>query len=324
MRRLRVAIIGLAAALTITSAGAQTYPSRPVTVVVPFAAGGPADALARALGERMRTSLGQTVLIENATGASGTIGVGRVVRAAPDGYTLGIGHVGTHVVNPAVFALPFDLLKDLEPVALLPSNSLLIVSKKAFPANDLKELIAWLKANPGKATAGTSGAGGGSHVNGVYFQNLTGTSFQFVPYRGTGPALTDLIAGQIDLMFDQASNSLGQVRAGTIKAYAVTARTRLPSAPDIPTVDEAGLPGFYTSTWYGMWAPKGTPKPVVARLSAAVMEALADPVVQKRLSDQGLEFPSPERQTAEALGAHHKAEIEKWWPIVKAANIKAE
>ena len=219
---------------------------------------------------------------------------------------------------------PFDLLKDLEPVALLPSNSLLIITKKTFPANDLKELIAWLKANPGKASAGTSGAGGGSHVNGVYFQNLTDTRFQFVPYRGTGPALTDLIAGQIDLMFDQASNSLGQVRAGTIKAYAVTAKERLPSAPEIPTVDEAGLPGFYTSTWYGMWAPKGTPKPVIAKLSAAVMEALADPVVQKRLGDQGLEFPPPDQRTPEALAAHHKAEIEKWWPIVKAANIKPE
>ena len=324
MRKLFPAIIGLVAALGIASAGAQTYPSRPITLIVPFAAGGPADALARALGERMRASLGQTVIIENATGASGTIGVGRVVRASPDGYTLGIGHVGTHVVNGAIFALPFDLLKDLEPVALLPSNSLLIITKKTFPANDLKELIAWLKANPGKASAGTSGAGGGSHVNGVYFQNLTDTRFQFVPYRGTGPALTDLIAGQIDLMFDQASNSLGQVRAGTIKAYAVTAKARLPSAPDIPTVDEAGLPGFYTSTWYGMWAPKGTPKPVIAKLSAAVMEALADPVVQKRLGDQGLEFPLPAQQTPEALAAHHKAEIEKWWPIVKAANIKPE
>ena len=209
MRKLFPAIIGLVTALGIASAGAQTYPSRPITLIVPFAAGGPADALARALGERMRASLGQTVIIENATGASGTIGVGRVVRAPPDGYTLGIGHVGTHVVNGAIFALPFDLLKDLEPVALLPSNSLLIVTKKTFPANDLKELIAWLKANPDKASAGTSGAGGGSHVNGVYFQNLTDTRFQFVPYRGTGPALTDLIAGQIDLMFDQASQFAG-------------------------------------------------------------------------------------------------------------------
>ena len=324
MRKLFPAIIGLATALGIASACAQTYPSRPITLLVPFAAGGPADALARALGERMRASLGQTVIIENATGASGTIGVGRVVRATPDGYTLGIGHVGTHVVNGAIFALPYDLLNDLEPVALLPSNSLLIISKKAFPANDLKELIAWLKANPDKASAGPSGAGGGSHVNGVYFQNLTGTRFQFVPYRGTGPALTDLIAGQIDLMFDQASKSLGQVRAGTIKAYAVTAKARLPSAPEIPTVDEAGLPGFYTSTWYGLWAPRGTPRPVIAKLNAAVVEALADPVVQKRLGDQGLEFPPPEQQTPEALGAHHKAEIEKWWPIVKAASIKAE
>jgi len=315
-----------AAALPAASriAGAQAYPARPITVIVPYPAGGPADALARTLGERMRATLGQTIVIENVTGASGTIGVGRAVRSPPDGYTLSLGHVGSHVVNGAIFPLPFDLLKDFEPIALLPSNSLLIVSRKSFPANDLKELIAWLKANPDKATAGTSGAGGGSHINGVYFQNRTDTRFQFVPYRGTGPAMSDLIAGQIDIMFDQASNSLEQVRGGTIKAYAVTSKTRLPSAPEIPTVDEAGLPGFYTTTWYGLWAPKGTPKDVVVKINAAVVEALSDPAVSKRLVEQGLDMPPRDQLTPEALGAFHKAEIDKWWPIVKAANIKSQ
>ena len=305
-------------------ARAQAYPARPITVIVPYAAGGPADALARILGERMRATLGQSILIENVTGASGTIGVGRAVKSLPNGYTLSLGHVGSHVVNGAIFPLPFDLLNDFEPVALLPSNALLIVAKKSFQANDLKEMIAWLKANPDKATAGTSGAGGGSHINGVYFQNRTDTRFQFVPYRGTGPAMADLIAGQIDIMFDQASNSLEQVRAGTIKAYAVTSKTRLHSAPAIPTVDEAGLPGFYTSTWYGLWAPKDTPKDTIAKLNEAVVEALTDPAVAKRLIEQGLDIPPRSQLTPEALGAFHKAEIEKWWPIIKSANIKSQ
>jgi tripartite-type tricarboxylate transporter receptor subunit TctC len=305
-------------------AGAQAYPSRPVTIIVPYAAGGPADALARVLSERMRAVLGQPIIIENVVGASGTIGLTRAVRAAPNGYTLSLGHVGSHVVNGALFPLPFDLLKDLEPVALLPSNSLFIVGRKHFPADNLKDLITWLKANPGKATAGTSGAGGGSHVNGVYFENATGTHFQFVPYRGTGPAMTDLIAGQIDIMFDQASNSLPQVRGGTIKAYAVTAATRLPSAPEIPTTDEAGLPGFHSSTWYGLWAPKNTPKDVVTSLNRAVVETLNDPAVIKRLREQGLDMPAREQQTPESFGVFHKAEIEKWWPIIKAAGIKPE
>ena len=305
-------------------ARAQTYPARPITVIVPYAAGGPADALARILGERMRATLGQSILIENVTGASGTIGVGRAVKSLPNGYTLSLGHVGSHVVNGAIFPLPFDLLNDFEPVALLPSNALLIVAKKSFQANDLKEMIAWLKVNPDKATAGTSGAGGGSHINGVYFQNRTDTRFQFVPYRGTGPAMADLIAGQIDIMFDQASNSLEQVRAGTIKAYAVTSKTRLHSAPAIPTVDEAGLPGFYTSTWYGLWAPKDTPKDTIAKLNEAVVEALTDPAVAKRLIEQGLDIPPRSQLTPEALGAFHKAEIEKWWPIIKSANIKSQ
>jgi tripartite-type tricarboxylate transporter receptor subunit TctC len=264
------------------------------------------------------------VVIENVTGAGGSIGVGRAARAPADGYTLSIGHLGTHVVNGAIYPLQYDLLNDLEPVALLTSNPMMLVTKNAVAAKDLNELIAWLKANDGTVTAGTAGVGSGSHFSGVYLQNLIGAKFQFVPYRGTGPALQDLVAGQIDMIVDQASNSLPHVRTGNIKAYAVTANTRLPAAPDIPSVDEAGLPGFHVSLWSGLWVPKGTPKEAVAKLNAAVMDAFADPAVRRRLGDLGLEIPPREKQTPEALGAHQRAEVEKWWPIIKAANIKPE
>src|SRR5262245_29277442 len=304
---------------------AQDYPSRAITLVVPFAAGGPSDTVARILAEPMRASLGQSVIIENVTGAAGTVGTGRVARAVPDGYTLVVGFWGTHVLNGALYSLQYDVLKDFEPIALLTSNPQLIVAKSAMPAKNLNELIAWLKANPDKASQGTAGVGSPAHVSGVFFQRMTGTRFQFVPYsRGAAPAMQDLIAGQIDLMFDQASNSLPHVRNSTIKAYAVTASARLPSAPEIPTVDEAGLPGLHISVWSGMWAPKGTPRSIMMKLNGAVADALANPSVRRRLADLGQETPSRELQTLEGFAAFQKAEIDKWWPIVKAANLKGE
>jgi tripartite-type tricarboxylate transporter receptor subunit TctC len=306
------------------SSRAETFPSRPITLIVPFAAGGPTDVLARILAEHMRTTLGQPVTIENVTGASGSLAGMRAARATPDGYTITIGHWGTHVLNAAVYSLQYDVLQDFAPIALIGNGPQLIIGKPASPARNLKELIGWLKDNPNKATAGTAGPGSGAHIAGVFFQNLTGTSFSFVPYRGAGPALNDLMAGHIDLMFDQATNSLPQVRGGNVTAYAVTSSSRLASAPDIPTVDEAGLPGLYIAYWHGIWAPKNTPGEAVARLNAAVVAALADRGVQQRFLELGQETPPPDRQTPSALKSHQAAEAEKWWPIVKAANIKAE
>ena len=322
---LGLATVAMALPAMSRNAVAQTYPSRPVTMVVAFGPGGPSDVIARILAEGMRGSLGQPVVVENITGASGTIGVGRVARAAPDGYTLVLGNWATHVLNGPMFSLQYDLVKDFEPVALVSSDPLMIVGKKALPAKDLKEFVAWLKANPDQATQGTTGAGGISTVGGLFFQRETGTRFRFVPYRvGLAAAMQDLVAGQIDFMIDTAANSLPQVRAGTIKAFAVTSKTRLSAAPDIPTVDEAGLPGLYALNWQAAFLPKGAPKDVVAKLNAAVMSALADASVQKRLAGIGQEIFPPAQQTAEALAAFQKSEIEKWWPLIKAANIKAE
>jgi tripartite-type tricarboxylate transporter receptor subunit TctC len=324
MRRRFIAGLMLACSLAAGGAGAQTYPSKQITLVVPFSAGGPTDTLARILAERMGRTLGQTVIVDNTTGAAGTIGVARVVRAAPDGYTIGIGHWSTHVVNPAIYPLTFNILDDLEPLASIATNPQLLVSRKDLPATDLKGLIEWAKANSDKVTAGTAGVGAASHIGGLYFEQKTGVKLRFIPYRGGAPALADVVAGQIDIMFDQAANSIPQVQAGKIKAFAVTAKDRLKAMPDIPTVDEAGLPGLYIAVWHGLWAPKGTPKDVTARLTAAIMEALTDPQVREKFEALGQEIPAPAQQTPQALRALHEAEIKLWWPLIKAAGIKIE
>jgi tripartite-type tricarboxylate transporter receptor subunit TctC len=304
-------------------ATAEIYPSRPITMVVPYAAGGPADTVARIITERMRQSLGQTIVIENVTGAGGSIGAGRVARAAADGYTACIGNWGSHVANGVLYSLTYDLLNDFEPVSLLASEPLLIVAKNAAPARDLPELIGWLKSSK-NASGGTGGIGSPSHVAGVLFEKETKTHLQLVPYRGAGPAIQDLVGGQIDIMVTAASVALPHVRQGNIKAYAVTANRRLMKAPDIPTTNEAGLAGFYIALWHGLWVPKGTPKEIIEKLNAAVRDTLTDPAVLQRLSDLALDAPPPQQQAPEALGALQRAEIEKWWPIIKAANIRAE
>jgi tripartite-type tricarboxylate transporter receptor subunit TctC len=305
-------------------ARADDFPSHQITMVVPFSAGGPTDAMARILAERMRVTLGQTILIENVTGAGGSIGVGRVVRSPADGYTISIGHLGTHVANGAVYKLGYDLVTDLEPVVMLPSNPMVIVSKNNVPAKTLPELLAWLKAKPTPPIAGTAGAGSGSHIAGLYFENTTGIKLQFVPYRGTAPALTDLVAGQIDLMIDQTSNSISQIRAGTIRAYAVTDDKRVGQASDIPTTDESGLKGFHMTLWSGLWVPKDTPKEIVTRLNAAAVDAMNDPMVRGKFEQLGLEMPAKDQLSPEALGAWQKSEIAKWWPMLKAADVKMD
>jgi tripartite-type tricarboxylate transporter receptor subunit TctC len=322
--RTLLAAAAFAALTGIASAAAQTYPSRPITMIVPLAPGGSTDVIARIMAEGIRASLGQPVIVENTTGAGGTIGVGRLVRAAPDGYTIGIGQWGTNMANGAIYTLQYDLLKDFEPIALISTQPFLIVTRKTMPASDLKELVAWLKANPDKATQGNSGIGTPSHVAGVFLQNAVGAKWPLVPYRSAGLSMQDLVAGNIDLTLDTPAVSMSQVRAGNIKAYAVTAKSRIAVAPDIPTTDEAGLPGFYFSFWHALWAPKGTPKDIIARLNAAAVSTLADPGLRAKLVDLAQEIFPPEQQTPEALLAFHQAEIEKWWPIIKAADIKAQ
>jgi tripartite-type tricarboxylate transporter receptor subunit TctC len=303
---------------------AQDYPVRPITMIVPFPAGGATDTVARYLAEQMRGVLGQSVIIENVGGAAGSIGVGRAVRSPADGYTLSIGTSTTHMLTGGLYTLPFDLLKDLEPIILIGSEPLLIVGRKNLPADDLRGLIAYLKANPDKASVGVAGVGAAGHLAGISFQKETGTRFQFVPYRGNAPAMQDLLAGQIDFMMEPSSNFRSLIGSGGIKPYAVTGRTRLPSSPDIPTADEAGLPGFYASLWYGLWVPKDTPKDIIARLNATLVQVLAEPSVQKRFDELGIQISAPDQQSPEALRAFQKAEMERWWPVLKAANIKAE
>jgi tripartite-type tricarboxylate transporter receptor subunit TctC len=304
---------------------ADDYPSRPITLIVPFAAGGPTDLMARIMGERMAKELGQQIIIDNVTGAAGTIAMGKLARANPDGYTIGIGHLGTNVVNGLIYKnLNYDLLDDLVPIARLPANPLLVVTSNQVPAKDLKELVAYLKANGDKVSGGTAGVGSGSHIGYLAFQAGTGTTFQLVPYRGTGPAMQDLVADQIQIMIDQSTNSLPQVRAGKIRAYAVTAKERTTAAPDLPTTAEAGFPGIEVTIWHGLWAPKGTPPEIIAKLNAAAVAALKDPEIRHRLEDLGQDIPTPEQMQPAAFGAFQHAEFAKWKPIIEKANVKVE
>jgi tripartite-type tricarboxylate transporter receptor subunit TctC len=322
-KHLSIALIFIVA--SIVTAVAETYPSRPITIVVPFPAGGPTDTLGRVLADRMKTALGQSVVIENLTGAAGTIGVAHVAHSAPDGYTLILGHWQTHVVNGATFVLSFDVVNDFEPISLIADCPMGIFGRATLPPKTLPELILWLKQNPGKATVGIGGAGGGADVVGTYFQKSTGTRFQFVPYRGAAPIMQDLLAGHIDLTFTQVASALAQVRAGQIQAYVVMAKTRWAEIPDTPSIDEkGGIPRLYASFWHGLWAPRGTPKDVIAKLDSAVIETLGDPAVRQRFIELGQEPWPRDKQTPEALAAQQKSEIEKWWPIIKAANIRAE
>jgi tripartite-type tricarboxylate transporter receptor subunit TctC len=319
-----VAAIVTACVVAAAPAYAQNYPNRPITMIVPLAPGGSTDVLGRIVAQGMAERLGQPVVVENVSGAAGTIGVTRAERSAPDGYTIQWGMWGTNVANGAIYDLGFDLLNDLEPVALVATQPFLIDARKTMPANNLKELIAWLRANANKATMGNSGVGSPSHVAGVLMENMLGLHWQMIPYRSAGLATNDLLAGNIDVLLDTPAVSLPNVKSGNIKSYAVTAKDRIAVAPDIPTTDEAGLPGFYFSFWHALWAPKGTPKPIIDKLSAAVMGTLADPQVRQRLLDLAQVIYPPEQETPEALHAFQKAEIEKWWPIIKAAGIKAE
>jgi tripartite-type tricarboxylate transporter receptor subunit TctC len=323
-RLLVLMIVGILGLASTGMATAEGYPAHPITIIVPFAAGGPTDALARILAQRMAVKLGQGLVIENVSGASGSIGVGRVARSPPDGYTLSIGNITTHVFNGAIIPLPYDLLKDFEPVAMVASNPQLLLGKREIPANTLQELITWSKARPGVVVIGTTGNGSSGHISGVYLEKTLGIQATMVPYRGAAPALQALMAGQIDIFFDQESDALPQVRAKTVKAYAVTAKNPSAAALDIPTADAAGLPGFYMAVWHGLWAPKGTPADVIAKLNAAAVDALADSNVRARLVELGQEIPALDQRSPQALGAFQKAEIEKWWPLIKAADIKAD
>jgi tripartite-type tricarboxylate transporter receptor subunit TctC len=322
MRRSLLAIGLLISA--VLPAAADDYPNKPITVIVPFPAGGPTDAIIRNLGDRMRMSLGQPLIVEYVSGATGTIGTTRVYRAPPDGYTIICCHFGTFATNGAVYQLPYDLVTDFAPISLLPRNPYLIVGRKDLPAKNLREFMAYLKANPGKVNMGHPGVGTGPHLLALQLANTAGGTMNYVPYRGSGPAMVDLVAGQIDLMVDQVQTSSGHVQGGSIKAFAIAAPARSNSAPDVPTVDEAGAPGSHMSLWYGFWAPGGTPAPIVRKLQAAVQDALADPEVRGRLTSLGMEIPPREQQTPEALTAQQKADIAVWWPVIKAANIKMQ
>jgi tripartite-type tricarboxylate transporter receptor subunit TctC len=319
-----IAIFGLFQAVALQSARAQSYPTRPITIIVPYPAGGPTDTLARVMSEPLKTALGQSVVVENVTGAGGSIGTGRVARAAPDGYTVSIGHNQTHVINGASQNLTYDVVKDFEPVTLVAETPIWIIARKSLPANDIKELVAWLKQPETKANIGAVGVGGPGDIAGLSFQRETGTKFPFVIYRGGAPLLQDLLSGQIDFTFGQAATYLPHVRSGALKAYAVLMPRRWWAAPEVPTLDELGIKGIYAGFWHGIWVPKGTPAPIVATLNAAFKTTLADAATQKRFKDIGQEIYPAEQQNPAALAAQQNAEIERWWPVIKAAGIKSE
>ena len=302
---------------------AQPWPARSISIVVPFSAGGPTDTLARIISEPMRRFLGQTVVVDNVTGAGGTIGVGRVARATPDGYTVSIGHWGTHVVNGAYYDLNYDLLKDFEPVGMFADNPQMVVSNNAVPAKNLKELVTWIKGSPDKVKFGTGGIGGASHMSGIYFMNRLGMKTEYIAYRGGAPAIAALLGGEINVYITQVASAVPHTRPGKIRGYMVTAAKRQAAAPDIPSADEAGMPGLYTSVWHALWVPRGTPKDTNMKLNAALVEAVKDPVVRKRFTDLGQEIPTGEGLSQQALARHHRAEIDKWWPIIKAAGLRA-
>jgi tripartite-type tricarboxylate transporter receptor subunit TctC len=306
------------------AAAAQTYPTRPITMIVGFPPGGPTDTLARIVADGMKTTLGQPIVIEDVTGAGGTIGTADVVHANPDGYTIGIGNWTSHVGSPAIYALQYDVIKDLQPIAYLAAAPLWILGKNDLPPKSAPELIAWLKSNPNPSTFGTVGAGSAAHLCGFFFQQKTGAKFQYVPYRGAAPAMQDLMANQIDLTCLDGSSTVANVQAGRFRAYAVMGETRWDKSPQTPTMIESGVPGLTISFWHGLWTTKGTPKPVVDRLDAAVRAALADPQVRKKLDAIGQVSATPEQATPDGLATIHKAEIEKWWPIIKAAGIKTQ
>jgi tripartite-type tricarboxylate transporter receptor subunit TctC len=317
-------LLGIASFALVPGARAQDFPARQIVIVVPFPAGGSTDALARILAEPMRAALGQPVIVQNVAGAGATIGIGRVVQAAPDGYTLSLGNWTSHVGGSGVYPVPWHVVNDLEPISMLSTSTLMIVGRSGLPADDGKQFIAWLKANPDQGTSAIVGQGSGAHVCSIYFGQKTGTRFRFVPYRGGAPVMADLLANQVDFFCAEASQTLPHLRSGKMKPLIVMSRKRWSPMPDVPTMEELGASDTHISFWHGLWAPKGTPKNVVAKVNEAVVKAFADPMVIKRLTELGHDFPTREQMTPGALAAHHKAEIDKWWPLIKEANIKVE
>ncbi len=325
--RLQKAVIALALTMlpvSIENARAQDYPSRPITIIVPLVPGGSVDVVARALADRMKTTLGQPIVVENIPTAAGTLGVARVAQSAPDGYTIGMGDQTTNIVSSLINPVRYDVLKDFEPIALLSTSPVALVARKTLPAADVKQLVGWLRDQPEGGTAGSFGQGSGPHIIGAAFQHLTGAKLRMIVYRGSPLALQDVVGGQIDMLFIEQSNMVSHHRGGTIKAHAVLATKRSAAVPDVPTIEEAGGPPLHVMTWRGMWVPKGTPAHIVGKLHAAVIEALGDPAVQKRITEAGQELVPREQQTGEALAAHHKAEMDKWTAMIKAANIKTD